>query len=257
MNTAFIDVKNVTVDIPIFDSNRSLRQSLYKTCAGRLGGKIQQSSRKHVYVRALQNINFRLEEGDRLGLIGHNGAGKSTLLNVLGGIYQPHAGSVHIQGIVTPLFNPNLGMESDDTGYENIYTIGMFYGLTKEAIAEKCDEIIEFSELGDFIHSPIRTYSSGMLLRLSFAIVTSINPEILLLDEGIGAGDAGFANKAAARLSAFYQKIKILVLASHSDVLIKQMCNKALLLEHGTILKFGEVNEVMDYYHERIAVGSQ
>ena len=239
MPIKYIDVRNVTVDIPIFDSNRSLRKSLYNRYLGNLGGEIQQSSGKHLHVRALHEINFRLNDGDRLGLIGHNGAGKSTLLNVLAGIYKPHRGVVSIGGRVTPLFNPSLGLDSDDTGYENIYTIGMFYGLTKQA-------------LGDFIHSPVRTYSSGMLLRLSFAIVTSLNPEILLMDEGIGAGDAAFAHKASERLGSFYEKINILVLASHSDALIKQMCNKAMLLDHGKILKLGEVDEVMDFYHERI-----
>ena len=252
MPIKYIDVRNVTVDIPIFDSNRSLRKSLYNRYLGNLGGEIQQSSGKHLHVRALHEINFRLNDGDRLGLIGHNGAGKSTLLNVLAGIYKPHRGVVSIGGRVTPLFNPSLGLDSDDTGYENIYTIGMFYGLTKQAVDAKRDEIIAFSELGDFIHSPVRTYSSGMLLRLSFAIVTSLNPEILLMDEGIGAGDAAFAHKASERLGSFYEKINILVLASHSDALIKQMCNKAMLLDHGKILKLGEVDEVMDFYHERI-----
>jgi len=241
----------VTIEIPIYDSNRSFRKALFNRYSGKLGGVIQQSSGKHVHVRALHEINFRLEEGDRLGLIGHNGAGKSTLLNVLAGIYIPHRGTVNINGRVTPLFNPSLGLDPDDTGYENIYTIGMFYGLTKQAIHDKCDEIIAFSELGDFIHSPARTYSSGMLLRLSFAIVTSLNPEILLMDEGIGAGDAGFAHKVAERLESFYNKINILVLASHSNELIKQMCNKAMLLEHGKIIKLGAVDEVIDLYNER------
>lgn len=250
MQPRFIEVRNVTIDIPIYDSSRSFRKSLFNKYSSKLGGKIQ-SSGKHVHVRALDKINFRLEEGDRLGLIGHNGAGKSTLLNVLAGIYIPHTGSVNINGKVTPLFNPSLGLDSDDTGYENIFTIGMFYGLTKQAIQAKCDEIIAFSELGDFIHSPARTYSSGMLLRLSFAIITSLKPEILLMDEGIGAGDAGFAHKVTERLESFYNKINILVLASHSDGLIKQMCNKVMLLEHGKILKFGAVDEVIDFYHER------
>jgi len=250
----FIDLKHVTVDIPIFDSNRSLRKALYNRCVSKLGGQIQQSSRKHVFVRALHDISFTLNDGDRLGLIGHNGAGKSTLLNVLAGIYQPHSGVIKVRGKVTPLFNPSLGLDADDTGYENIYTIGMFYGLTTQAIDAKRDEIIEFSELGDFIHSPVRTYSSGMVLRLSFAIVTSLNPEILLMDEGIGAGDAGFAHKAQKRLESFYEKINILVMASHSDTLIKKMCNKAILLEHGKMIMLGPVDEVLALYHERNTV---
>lgn len=245
----FIELNNVTIDIPIFDSNNSLRRALYNRCISKLGGELYKSSRKHVFVRALHDISFKLEAGDRVGLIGHNGAGKSTLLNVLAGIYQPHMGTIEKQGKITPLFNPNLGLDIDDTGYDNIYTMGMYFGLNKVDIDAKRDEIISFSELGDFIHSPVRTYSSGMVIRLSFAIVTSLEPEILLMDEGIGAGDASFAAKAAARLDAFYEKINILVLASHSAVLIKQLCNKAILLEHGKIIKMGAVDEVIDYYH--------
>lgn len=252
MVSKYIDIKNITVDIPIFDSHRSLRKSIYTHCMGKLGGEIQHAAgKKHVYVRALHEVSFRVEEGDRLGLIGHNGAGKSTLLNVIAGIYKPHRGSVNIAGRVTALFNSSLGLDSDDTGYENIYTVGMFYGLTKKAIDAKRDEIIEFSELGDFIHLPARTYSSGMLLRLGFAIVTSLNPEIVVMDEGIGAGDASFANKATTRLASFYKKINIIVLASHSNELIKQLCNKAMLLEHGKIIKFGPVDEVLSLYSER------
>ncbi|MDP1614250.1 MAG: sugar ABC transporter ATP-binding protein, partial [Methylococcales bacterium] len=172
-------------------------------------------------------------------------------LNMLAGIYQPHRGAVNIAGKVTALFNTSLGLDSDDTGYENIYTVGMFYGLTKKEIDAKRDEVIAFSELGDFIHLPVRTYSSGMLLRLSFAIVTSLNPEIVIMDEGIGAGDASFTSKATTRLTSFYEKINIIVLASHSNELIKQLCNKAMLLEHGKIVKFGAVDEVLALYHER------
>lgn len=250
MKKKSLDVRNVTVDIPVFDSSRSLRKLVYNRY---LGGNIQNTTGKHVCVRALEDISFYLEEGDRLGLIGHNGAGKSTLLNVLGGIYIPHKGSIQTSGKVTPLFNPSLGMDTDDTGYENIYTIGMYYGLTKQEVTAKKEEIIEFSELGDFINLPARTYSTGMLLRLSFAIVTALDPEILLMDEGIGAGDASFAKKATERLESFYKKIGILVIASHSDELIKQMCNKALLLEHGRVIQFGAVDEVIDLYHERTA----
>lgn len=248
MKNKKLDVRNVTVDIPVFDSSRSLRKLIYNRC---VGGNIQKTTGKHVCVRALDNISFCLEEGDRLGLIGHNGAGKTTLLNVLGGIYLPHSGSVETIGNVTPLFNASLGLDTDDTGFENIYTIGMYYGLTKQEITAKLDEIIGFSELGDYIYLPARTYSSGMLLRLSFAIVTSLDPEILLMDEGIGVGDASFARKATERLESFYKKIGILVIASHSDDLIKRMCNKVMLLEHGKIIRMGAVDEVIELYHER------
>jgi ABC-type polysaccharide/polyol phosphate transport system ATPase subunit len=233
----------------VFDSSRSLRKLAYN----RLGGNIQKTTSKHVCVRALDNVSFSLQEGDRLGLIGHNGAGKTTLLNVLSGIYLPHIGRVETIGKVTPLFNVSLGLDIDETGYENIFTIGMYYGLSKQAIHAKKDEIIEFSELGDYIYLPARTYSSGMLLRLSFAIVTSLDPDILIMDEGIGVGDASFAKRAAEKLQQFYNKIGIIIIASHSDDLIKRMCNKALLLEHGKMIKLGSVDEVMDVYHARLA----
>lgn len=248
MSKKSLNVQNVTVDIPVFDSSRSLRKLVFNRY---LGGNIQKTTRQHLFVRALDDISFSLEEGDRLGLIGHNGAGKSSLLNVLGGIYLPHQGSVEIKGKVTPLFNMILGLDTDDTGYENIYTIGMYYGLTRQAIDAKKDEIIEFSELGDFIYLPARTYSSGMLLRLSFAIVTSLEPEILLMDEDIGVGDANFADRAAVRLDSFYKKVGILVIASHSDDLIRKMCNKVMLLDHGKIIQIGPVDEVMALYHDR------
>ena len=198
----------------------------------------------------MRDISLALETGDRVGLIGHNGAGKTTLLRLLAHIYKPSRGQYICRGQVTSLFNINLGMDMDDTGMENIYAIGMFLGMTKEEIAAKRDEVIEFSELGDFIHLPLRTYSSGMLTRLSFALATALEPDILLMDEGIGAGDASFADRVEERLSSFYQKIRTLVIASHSNELIKKLCNKALLLEHGKIKAFGEVNEVIAFYEK-------
>ncbi len=244
-----MDAQNITMDIPIFDVSRSLRKSLYNQC---VGGKIHRSSDKNTFVRALDNVSFRLEKGDRLGLIGHNGAGKSTLLNVLAGIYLSYQGELSVVGKVTPLFNVSLGLDIDDTGYDNIYTIGMYLGLSRDAIDARVDDIIAFSELGDYIYLPARTYSSGMLLRLSFAIVTSLETDILLMDEGIGVGDADFAKKATKRLHDFYDKIGILVLASHSDELIKKMCNKAMLLSEGKVIAFGETNEVMRIYHDSL-----
>lgn len=245
----YIDIHNIMLDIPIFDSSRSLRKSMYSRY---VGGTIHQNTKSNPYVRALDNISFRLKEGDRLALIGHNGAGKTTLLNVLAGIYIPQSGSVKIQGKTTNLFNINLGLDLDDSGYENIYTMGLYLGLSKKEITRKREEIIEFSELGEYIYLPARTYSNGMLMRLSFAIVTSLDTDILLLDEGIGVGDINFAKKSAARLESFYNRIGILVLASHSDELIKKMCNKAILLEHGKIVEMGDVDTVLASYHNTL-----
>jgi len=250
MNT-FIELKKINLDIPVYDARRSFRISTFQYLTG---GQIMQNktNNKLTSIRALDNISFRLEKGDRLGLIGHNGSGKTTLLRVLAGTYKPLAGTIQCKGKITPLFNIAVGMDLDDTGEENIATVGMYLGMTKKEIEDRKEEIIEFSELGDFINLPVRTYSAGMQVRLSFAIATALKPEILLLDEGIGAGDAQFAEKAKARLEEFYRGLDILVIATHSDALIRQLCNKALLLEHGKIKTYGAVDAVLEAYHAGI-----
>jgi len=241
-----IELQDVSVEIPIFDVARSFRKSL----VNQLGGEIGRTEKKKVCVHALQNISFSLKPYDRVGLLGHNGAGKTTLLRLLAKIYRPTRGRYFCRGRVTSLLNINLGMDLDDTGMENLKMIGLFLGMSKQEIAKKRDEIIAFSELGDFIHLPLRTYSSGMLARLSFALATALEPDILLMDEGIGAGDANFADKAEKRLTGFYEDIRTLVIASHSDAIIRKLCNKAILLEHGHLKAFGDVDEVIALYHE-------
>jgi ABC-type polysaccharide/polyol phosphate transport system ATPase subunit len=199
-------------------------------------------------VRALDNVSLKLRHGDRVGIIGHNGAGKSTMLRVLAGIYQPSQGLIDIDGRVSPLFNTSPGMDMDDTGYENIVTCGLLLGMTRAEIDRKLPEIEAFTELSDYLALPTKTYSSGMLVRLGFAIATAIDPEILLLDEGLGAGDARFAKRAAARVEALIGRSSIMVLASHSDELIRQMCNRAILLEHGRVIADGPTESVLDFY---------
>ena len=207
---------SITLDIPIVDSTRSFRSSLISRYTGgritRVGNK-----KKRVAVRALEDVSFELEEGDRLGLIGHNGSGKSTLLRIMSGVYMPTKGQLDVEGKITPLFNPGIGMDMDDSGFENIANIGLHLGMTREEMESKYDEIADFCELGDFLALPVRTYSSGMMVRLSFAVATAIEPEILLLDEGIGAGDARFADRAEQRMNSFYHRLKILVIATHAD----------------------------------------
>lgn len=240
-----IKVENLSLNIPIMGPEKSFRTTLRNKY---IGGNINRSESSHVWVTALNNINFSLNSGDRLALIGHNGAGKTTLLNVLAGIYKPTQGKVTCNGIVTPLFNYAPGIDRDDTGLENIRTVCMYFGMPPAEIQKRIPEIIEFTELADFIHLPVRTYSSGMLARLSFAIATSLKPDILLLDEGISVGDQRFAHKTKTRLDEFYGQIDVMICASHSNDLLRQLCNKGMLLEHGSIKAYGDIEDVLEVY---------
>jgi ABC-2 type transport system ATP-binding protein len=211
-------------------------------------------------VEALSDINLELRAGDRLGLIGHNGAGKSTLLRVMAGVYEPGVGRVCRKGRVAPMFDVSLGMDPDSTGYENIRLRGLFLGLTSKQIRALADDIADFSGLGDFLNMPIRTYSSGMHMRLAFSVSTSVEPEILLLDEGITAGDAAFLEKADRRVEELVSKAGILVLAAHSRELMERVCTRAALLEQGRIVEEGPVSETFDAYlgpHNSVSLGSK
>jgi ABC-type polysaccharide/polyol phosphate transport system ATPase subunit len=242
-----VKIESAIVDFPVFGANKNLRLALIN---GITGGKILPKSlqTKAVTVRALDNISLELKKGDRIGLVGHNGAGKSTLLRVLAGVYQPTSGTIDIEGRITPLLNQTPGIENEDSGYDNIITIGMLLGMSQVEITEKAPEIIQFSGLGDYINLPIRTYSTGMQARLGFSVCTALEPGILLLDEGIGAADAQFADKASKRIKNMVEQTEILVLASHSDALIESMCNRAALIHHGQLLELGSVNEIMKSY---------
>jgi ABC-type polysaccharide/polyol phosphate transport system ATPase subunit len=253
LTTAILD--NVTVDFPIYgSSHKSLRQTLVAGTAKLLGHKVPPQPR--VVVRALENVTIELSDGDRLGLIGHNGAGKSTLLRVLAGVYAPTSGTIRLEGRISPLFITSPGLDLDDTGYENIKTCGMFLGMTASEIKARVADIASFSELAEYLDLPVRTYSSGMLTRLGFAIATSIEPDILLLDEGLATGDTRFAMRAEERLKHLIARSSILVLASHSDAMIKTMCNRCALLEKGHLVSFGPVEQVIDLYHQRTGAQS-
>lgn len=243
---AYIKLQNVSVNFPIYDS--STRSFKSRILPGKLGGKIGTLSGHVAVVEALRDISFCFNHGDRVGLIGHNGAGKTTMLRVLAGIYEPSLGDILREGQVAPLFDIFLGMDAEATGYENIYLRGLFLGMTHQEIKGKLDEIAVFTELDDFLHLPLRTYSAGMRMRLAFAVSTSINPDILLLDEGISAGDSAFMEKAEKRLAKFAERAGIIVLASHSNVLIKKLCKSAILMKQGQIAMTGAVDEVLDRY---------
>lgn len=250
-----IEVSQVHLDYPLVGmGSRSLKKRLLGTATG---GLVSSGDTVPV-VKALRDINFSLKEGDRLGLVGHNGAGKSTLLKVLAGIYQPTTGSVKANGRIVSTLNISLGMEPEATGFENIIIRGLVLGMKRTEINAKLDEIAAFTELGEYLDMPVRIYSSGMTTRLAFATVTAMDSDILLMDEVIGTGDAAFMDKAEKRLNEFMNRSKIIVLASHSDEVIKKFCNKALLLEHGQIIAAGGPDEVIATYHSRTveAVGA-
>jgi homopolymeric O-antigen transport system ATP-binding protein len=242
----------VCVDFPIYDSDRSLRKLIFR--AG-VGGIVVSDRNRHgrLSVRALENLSLDLNEGDRLGLIGSNGAGKSTLLRVMAGAYQPSSGTIEIDGSVGSLLTLGIGLDLDETGLENIYTGCLYLGMSRAQIREKTLDIAEFTELGEYLKIPVRTYSSGMQVRLSFAIATALDPNILLLDEVLGAGDAQFMTRAHNRIEGLMSRANLLVMASHSNTMIRQFCNKALLLRAGRIEEFGPVESTIAAYEKWVA----
>lgn len=224
-----IRVNNIGLQYPLPRHVR-LRREAGAPVGGRFSGL---AGARHV--TALDDISFELEAGDRLGLVGTNGAGKTTLLKVLYGVYEPTSGSIERRGRVDALFNINLGFRQEATGRRNIVLRGLVNGWTKREIDSRMDDIIAFSELGDFIDMPLKTYSAGMSTRLAFAIATSFEPQILLMDEWIGAGDKNFQDKAKARMDEIVAKAGIIVIASHNEALIKRICNKVMTLEKGRL----------------------
>jgi len=196
-------------------------------------------ARDVVKVRAIDDLSLEINDGDRVGLVGHNGSGKTTLLRVLAGIYKPVAGSIRMEGHVGTLLDPGAGQDPEATGVENIYLRGRILGMTKRQIDALIDDIADFTDLGDFLQLPMKTYSAGMQARLMFAIATSTKNDILLIDEGIGAGDAEFQGKVQERISGLFAKTSIVILASHSEALLNQFCNRRVHMEHGRILDQG------------------
>ena len=228
---AHILAEQVCVEFPIWSpAHRSLKNIVMRATTG---GRLARETSNRVVVQALSDLSFELSRGDRVGLVGHNGSGKTTLLRVLSGIYEPVRGRLEVSGRVSSLLDLSLGMDHEGTGLENIVLRGVLMGLPPAAIESKVDEIAEFSELGDYLSMPIRTYSSGMLLRLAFSVATSVSPEILLLDEWLSVGDATFREKAERRLLDMIESSAIMVLASHDESLIRRFCSRMLRLEHG------------------------
>lgn len=243
---AFIRFKNVNIDFPIYNAySRSLKRKLMQVATG---GQIGSDGQGRVQVRALEDLNFELREGDRVGLIGHNGAGKSTLLRVLNGVYAPTSGSADIQGTIGSLIDIGLGIDPEATGRENIYIRSALLGIKLKNMRERVEEVINFSGLGAFIDMPVRTYSSGMHLRLAFSVSTLIQPEILLMDEWLSVGDAEFNAQAESRIGELVKSASILVIASHSPQLLADLCTRILWLEHGKIVADGDPEIILARY---------
>jgi ABC-2 type transport system ATP-binding protein/lipopolysaccharide transport system ATP-binding protein len=248
---AALSLKNVGVSFPIYDARqRSLRNRILGATTG---GRLGTDEKRRIVVQALEGVNVELRQGDRLALIGHNGAGKTTLLRVMAGIYEPLVGSVTIEGTVAPLFDISLGMNPETSGYENIWLRAHFLGIPNRDVPQLTHQVAEFSELGDFLYLPLRTYSDGMRTRLAFAISTAIKPQILLLDEGLGAGDSKFLDKASRRMEELIRGAGIMVLASHSTELVTRFCTSALLLERGRAVANGALADIVREYRSPLA----
>ena len=201
---------------------------------------------------ALKDVSFKVEKGDRVGVMGFNGAGKSTLLKTIAGVLKPTMGSVKVSGVIAPMLELGAGFDMNYSGRENIFLYGTTMGFSRKFIQEKYDEIVEFSELGDFIEAPLKSYSSGMKSRLGFAIATAVKPDVLILDEVLSVGDAAFKEKSEQRILDMMSDGVTVLFVSHSTDRVRKLCNKAIILTSGQIVANGEVNEICDLYTEMI-----
>jgi lipopolysaccharide transport system ATP-binding protein len=228
---AFISIDALTVEFAIFGTHaRSLKNAFF---AQATGGRVMAGAKDVITVRAVDNLYLHIKDGDRVALVGHNGSGKTTLLRVLAGIYKPTGGTITMKGRVGAMLEASAGTDPTATGIENIYLRGYLLGLKKAQIDRLVDDIANFADLGEFLALPMRTYSAGMLARLAFAISTSVESDILLIDEGIGAGDADFQERAQRRIEELFAKTSIVILASHSQDLVDRFCTRVVQLEHG------------------------
>jgi ABC-type polysaccharide/polyol phosphate transport system ATPase subunit len=246
-----VSLDRVSVSFPVYQGgSRSLKKRvLFHGSAGRIG----RDASHQIVVEALREVSFSLTAGDRLALIGANGAGKTTLLRTIAGIYEPIEGSVVTHGRISPMFDISLGIDADLSGYDNIRLRALLLGLSPGAIEQYLPDIAQFTELGEYLDMPVRTYSSGMILRLSFAVATCFQPEILLMDEWILAGDAHFMGRAEARVQSFIERASVMVLASHDLKLCSRWCSMGAWLDQGRIKDFGPVDNVIEQYTMSVA----
>ncbi len=248
---AFIRAEGVSIDFPIYHGNsRSLKKTMFAAASGRLG-----EDRQHrLVVQALRDVSFSLQPGDRLALVGGNGAGKTTLLRAIAGIYEPVVGRLQVSGGIGSLLDVSAGMNPDLSGRENIMLRSLYSGLSSAQTARLVDDVADFAELGEFMELPLRFYSSGMSVRLAFAIATAIRPQILLMDEWFLAGDANFLDKARARLETLVRAAEILVLSTHAEGIVMEWATRVIWLDQGRVREDGPAREVLTHYlgHEPV-----
>jgi ABC-2 type transport system ATP-binding protein/lipopolysaccharide transport system ATP-binding protein len=251
-----MNLEGVSLDYLIKTGSDSLKQTVFHLCNGVLGRNIKEKKRliKNDSFRALDGIDLQLQKGDRVGLLGKNGAGKSSLLRVMARIYKPSSGRIEVNGNISNLFDIHLGFNPEATGYENIINLGIMRGWNREQARSVVDEIEQFTELQHFLDKPVRTYSSGMHMKLAFAVATSTVSDILLIDEIIGVGDAQFMEKAQQRIMSLVNKVHILVLTSHSTEVIERFCNKVIVMDAGKIKYMGDCQSGIKFYQEMVGV---
>ena len=239
-----IVLENVTLTYPMLGGGSSKRLAGESLVGA--GSVVTNADNRSRSVVAIEDVSLSMGDGDRVALIGRNGSGKSTLLRVIAGIYEPLVGRVRVHGAIASLFSAGLGMKPEATGWHNIELAGLMAGYSAKQVAEAASEIAAFSELGQYLDMPVRTYSSGMAMRLKFSCATAFAPDILLMDEWLGAGDAAFQKKAHERMRKLVAQAGILVLASHNHHLLQKECNKAIWLDRGRMRAFGSVGEVFE-----------
>lgn len=251
---SFLRLRDVSVDFPIYQaSHRSLKKLVL---ASSTRGNLGRDSRDRLNVRALSEVSLEIGDGERFAVVGLNGAGKTTLLKVLAGVYEPTRGLFSSAGNVSSLLDIQVGLNLDATGRENIILRGMYMGIHPAEMRERAAEVAEFTELGEYLDMPVRTYSAGMMIRLAFATSTCVPPDILIMDEWLTAGDAHFLEKAQRRTEAFVRTSSILVLASHSLELLAQWCNRGILLHQGRALAIGPITEILASYRHLTETGA-
>ena len=244
-----IKLEEISLSIPIFtNETRQFKKTLIRSVTG---GLLQKSSAEVTYIKALDNINCLIDKGDRIALIGHNGSGKTTFLKIISGIYKPSSGNIFKNVKVFPMINKSFLTSSELSGYVAARSYYMMINGSKNGFDQYLEEVVNFSGIGDYIYLPIKTYSQGMASRLNFTILTSFDFECLALDEGFGAGDSNFTEKAEERTNEFIDKAGTLIFASHSDSLLQRFCNRGIVFDKGSITFDGKLDDALDFYYDK------